>query len=554
MDTNPTSIAAEQSDLRGFLALLRRQRVLILACAVATALATLVSSVMAQEKFAASARLLYTDPGVAAGSIGGGEPERAVDTFVRLATTDNILQPLAGRLGITSTDDIRRATSVTGTPTSNIITVRATAPTAQAAARLANGVARSLISWREANRTRQLEARITFLREQIRGFGGKTSESEIAAASDLRTQLVESQAQLEVPNPELTLVGRATPPDTAFSPRTLRNVLLGLIAGLVLGLCAGALRDRLDRRLRTPDEIEGIYPWPTLGIVPTVDALGEQRTGLVDFAEMSPLADAYRNIRTNLTLVGLDQPDRKVIVVSSAMPGEGKSAAVANLASALAASGKRVMAISADLHAPALHEYLAPKTHSRPGLIEVLARESQPDDAVTRIPTRATRAAKGGAVFMIGNARVFSDPAVLLESAAMAALLKWARERYDVVLIDAPPLLYTAEASLLGRSADSLILIGRVNHLTRHEAARVVRLLETMQIRPLGVIVTGVRETEVEYGYGYRKLPPPQPRLRTRTASRASVPEAVPALEPAPTPASEVQEGAPTRRAARRRT
>ena len=327
------------------------------------------------------------------------------------------------------------------------------------------------------------------------------SPSELAAAADLRTQLSEQQAQLRVPNPELTLVSPASVPESPISPKPLRNALIGFLAGIVLGLGVGMVRDRLDRRLRTVDEVEAAYPWPALGLVPLSESGRERRSGLVDFSHASGLADAYRNVRTNLTLFSLNDSNQKVWAISSAMPGEGKSAAAANLAAACASSGMRALAISADLHAPALHEYVDGMQPNRPGLIEILARQVTPSDAAVEAPLDRPSAARGGNLDVIANARVFSDPATLFQTQTMESLLAWARHQYDIVVLDGPPLLYTAEASLLARLADGLVLVARVNHLTRHEALRACRLLETVKIRPTGVIVTGVRG-EASYGYG----------------------------------------------------
>lgn len=453
------------------------------------------------DKFQSTARILYTDPGAAAGAIGGGDPERAIDTFVRLATTDDVLAPVAPSVGLSSSDEVREGVNVTATANANILNVSAVEASADEAAELANAVASALITWRSDNRQRQLTARIDSLAQQLTALAGKTSPSEAAAASDLRTQLAEARAQREAPDPELTLVNPAAPPDVAFSPMPFRNAIIGLIAGLFLGLGLGALRARFDRRLHKLDEVEHVYPWPVLGLVPAVPGNGRRNSNLVDFTKISALADAYRNIRTNLGLLSIDLADRKVWAISSAMPGEGKSAATANLANAFASGGMRVLAISADLHAPGLHEYYGLKGLTRPGLIEVLAGEVKIADAARPVSSSGTAALRGR-VDLLANERVFSDPAILLQSSAMVDLLTTARRSYDAVVIDAPPLLHTAEASLLGRLTDGLILVARLNHITEHEAQRATRILETMQVQPVGVIVSGVSGDANAYGYG----------------------------------------------------
>lgn len=458
-------------------------------------------SLLQADRYRSVARILYTDPGPAAGAIGGGDPTRAVDTFVRLTTTDDVLQPLVSELDVASTDEIREDVEVTATANANILTVTADASTAPAAAELANAVASGLITWREKNRQEQFAARIASLEQQLNALAGKTSPSESAAASDLRTQIAEARAQRDAPDPELTLVNAAAEPKTAFSPKPVRDGVIGLLAGLFLGLGLGAMRERLDRRIHDLDEIEQAYPWPLLGMVPAIPGNGRRNTNLVDFNSISALADAYRNIRTNLNLLSLDLAERKVWAISSAMPGEGKSAATANLANAFAASGMKVLAISADLHAPGLHEYYGMSGRTRPGLAEVLAGEVKMADAIGPVDAPGIPTLRGR-VDLLANNRVFSDPAILLQSSAMKQLLATARRTYDAVVIDSPPLLHTAEASLLARLTDGLILVARLDHITLGEARRAMRILATMHVEPVGVIVGGVKGEANAYGYG----------------------------------------------------
>ena len=522
VDETSTQPFVEQNDLRSFGSLLRRQSVTIILCGVVTAAATLGVSLMQAEQYRATARVLYTDPGTA-GSIGAGDPARAIDTFTRLATTDDILKPVAKSLSFTTVDELRADVTITGAANANLLDVSAVSLTANGSAALANAVAASLIRWRRENRAEQFQARITFLKQQLNALAGTSSPSQVAAASDLRTQLTEAQAQLSVPNPELTLVSPAATPSAPFSPKPVRNAFIGLIAGLLLGFAVGALRDRLDRKLHGTDDIEQIYPWPLLGVVPAIPGQGRE-VALADFGSMSNLADSYRNIRTNLSLLTRTGDGPSVWAISSAMPAEGKSAASANLAGALASTGLRVLAISADLHSPGLHLYFGVTDRSASGLVEVLRGDATLEQAANGFPVVGGRLGNDGRIDVIANWRVFSDPALLFQSAAMADLLASARKQYDAIVIDAPPLLYAAEASLLARLADGLILVARLELLTRHQAERAKRVLETMQLGPVGVIATGMTTTEAGYGAGYEYRQRPKedatPRSETRAPAR----------------------------------
>jgi len=332
----------------------------------------------------------------------------------------------------------------------------------------------------------------------------------VAAAADLRTQLAQALAELNVPSPELTIVSPAQVPTEPFTPKPVRDGFIGLLAGLVLGVFLAAVRDRLDRRLRSVEHIEQQYPYPLLGIVPHVPG-SDLKTKVIDADPHSVLADAYRTIRTNLMLVTLRNEKEEnqrgdVWVISSAVSGEGKSAAVANLSRALAASGLDVLAISGDLHKPVLHRYFGVAVERWAGLPDVLVGATTLEQTARPVYRGSGVAAKRGSVSLLGNEATFADPGVLYQSPAMGRLLEEARHTYDVILIDTSPVLVTGEASLLARLADGMIMIARLDHVTRHQARRTARALATVGVRPMGVIVTGYRESEAYYGYGYRPV------------------------------------------------
>ena len=173
----------------------------------------------------------------------------------------------------------------------------------------------------------------------------------------MRAQLAQVRAQLSVSTPDLSVLTGAVRPTSPSSPHPTRNAAIGLLVGLVLGILLGVLRDRLDRRTRGIDEVEAVYRAPMLGMVPFTKRRTPRAELLADFSGSGLLADSYRTIRTNLSLFRLNTSDSTVVVITSAIAGEGKSAVAANLAHALSVTGKNVLVVSADLHNPTLHEY-----------------------------------------------------------------------------------------------------------------------------------------------------------------------------------------------------
>ena len=402
----------------------------------------------------------------------------------------------------------------------------------------------------------------------LQQYAGKTDPASVAAASSLRVDLAQAKAELSSVTSPLTILSAATVPSGPSSPHPARDAGIALLAGLVLALMLAAGRDRLDRRIREIEDVEAVYHAPTLGVVPFAHGRKKisRSSQVADFSAATPLADAYRTIRTNLTLMQThDGPS--VMVVTSAMAGEGKSAVTANLAQALSVTGRRVLAISADLHNPALHKYFPggyqesdlfnvaaddplrertlddptlnayfstgygendtakePSPDSRrrrktsglgerwagptrpQGLVPVLASEVPLDKAVYVIPLSAQERERGGSLHLLADGGTFFDPAALLSSDAMRQLLKEASKNYDAIVVDTPPLLANADAALLAQSADILVIVARLDHLTRNQARRAYRTMASMRLSPSGIIVTGEVE-EKAYGYGYGSRP-----------------------------------------------
>ncbi len=558
----PENRIDEGSDLRAFLALFRRHAVLIAVVTILTGVVAYAVTKQEAATYSSTATLLYTEPANATATV---DPARAVSTLVGVGTSNAVLSRVARRHGL-SPAQLETMLTVTGDPNANLITITADSGSPTSAAALAQGVARALINYTATGTKASLRAQIASLKSQLHNFAGRADPSSQAAASDLRLQLAQARAQLSSSSSSLSVVSPATVPSAPSSPHPVRDAGIALFAGLVLALLLAAARERLDHRMRDIEEVEAVYHAPTLGVVPFTN--GGRRTSragqVADFAGAAPLADAYRTIRTNLTLMQMsDGPS--VIVVTSAAAEEGKSAVTANLAQALSVTGKRVLAVSADLHNPALHKYFPGRyqeSHlpdqtdgdplpartiddptvnayfatgygtddgvgdsrrdsskrrevgglgerwtgpSRPkGLVSVLAGEIGLDKAVNVIPLSAQEGERGGSLHLLADDRTFFDPAALLSSDSMRKLLEQASQKYDAVLLDTPPLLANADATVVAQSADIIVIVARLEHLTRNQARRAYRTMASMKLSPSGIIVTGEVEEGAAYGYGYR--------------------------------------------------
>ncbi len=519
---------SDHSDVREVLSLLRRHALLLVVVTVATAVAAFVISAAQPNTYTAGTTLLYTPTA----SPTGGQPDTAtaMQTIQGIGESSAVLAPIAHSYGLGLAElkrDVSLSISVSATSASQILAISSSSRVPAKASSIANALASALIDYRASRQKTLLSSQIAFLRQELQTLAGKTDPSSVAAASDVRTQLVQLRAQQAVFSPDLTVLSPATPPTVASAPHPARNAAIGIFVGLVLGLLLGLLRDRLDRRTHSVEEVESIYRAPTLGRVPFSGRRTSRGDLLADFSGATPLADAYRTIRTNLSLFQLNQSKSTVVLITSAVPAEGKSAVSANLAHALSVTGKRVLALSADLHNPALHEYfgspaeegrgmmipLTPRgetgrgrsPQSRPpgGLIQVLAGEMSLEEGARPIPLTPRERSSGGSLSLLSNSSTFFDPAALFGSGQMDRFFKLAKQQFDVVVVDAPPLLVNADAALLAQTSDVVVVVARLKRLTRNQARRAVRVMAAAHITAAGLIITG-EINEPEYGYSYR--------------------------------------------------
>jgi capsular exopolysaccharide synthesis family protein len=262
---------------------------------------------------------------------------------------------------------------------------------------------------------------------------------------------------------------------------------------LVIALALVLLLERLNRRIREPEELEAIYRLPLLGTVPKSAALA--RAGRERGGKRVPLppeeAERFSLIRARLRFFNVDRQLR-TIVVASAEPGDGKTLVARHLAEAAARLGSRVLLLETDLRHPTLAEQLG--VQPRPGLADVLIGAVAMDQAVASIPLDGASADGAGARGMdllTAGAVLPPNPSELLESRAIDAVLERARLTYDLVVIDTPPLTAVSDAFPLLAKVDGIVLVGRVGRSHRHAAERLRQDLESSGAPLLGVVANG---------------------------------------------------------------
>jgi succinoglycan biosynthesis transport protein ExoP len=391
----------------------------------------------------------------------------------------------------------------------NLVDVIARWSSAAGAADLANAFARATLNIQtvraRANYRRRARVLAVAVASLPKGGAGGYARSVNAD----RIARLQSLGEFATP---VELAIRARPPSAAISPKPVRNALLGLLAGITLGLLAAFIRDALDRRVRTTRDLYSAVDLPVLG---QLDRSLIRRAVAADRAQR-PLSgedvEPFRIVRRNLVyLAGATPP--QVVLVTSAGAGEGKTTVAVGLAGAEARAGRRVILVECDLRRPTLAKRL--KLRPGPGLTDVVTGHASRDAAVATVPVRAD-GARGGreedgafastpAIAVLPAGAPSPSPGELLGSLETQALLAELRDSYDVVILDATPLLGVVDARELIPLTDATVLCVRAASTTRDDL-RAAKAALDMPAHPVGIVLTGARE-DAEPGYAPTSQP-----------------------------------------------
>jgi capsular exopolysaccharide synthesis family protein len=294
------------------------------------------------------------------------------------------------------------------------------------------------------------------------------------------------------------VIDPANLPTSPSSPNHPFDVAAGLFVGLALGAALAFVRDQMQRRIDSPDDVEDVLGVPALATVPRLGLLGRRRSsGLaVDRDSTGSMAHAYRSLRTSL-LAARERNGIRTVLVTSAGAGEGKTTTAANLAAALAEVGAQVVLISADLRKPSLHKIFG--LPEKPGLTEVLANGAKLGRAMRKTSIKNLRVVPSGSV-----ART-TDAANLLESPRMAAILREVGD-VDWVIIDAPPVLGPTDALILTDLADAVLVVIDGGATRERNAVAACRHIVRAGGQILGVVVNKA-EGFNQYQYDYPSRP-----------------------------------------------
>jgi polysaccharide biosynthesis transport protein len=345
----------------------------------------------------------------------------------------------------------------------------------------------------------------------------RDAEADKALYDGLLTKLKEAGISAALQSSNIRVVDPAMIPSFPSRPAKARNVALAFLVGLVGGIGLAILREYMDNTVKTPDDIETLARLPSLAVVPEFEdfngngrrrkilgeALGNGHSRQVELVAQhlpkSQMSEAFRALRTALLLSQAGHPPQ-VILVTSALPREGKTTAAANLAVTLAQLGDRTLLIDADLRKPGVGRLLNMNGGKHAGLSSYLAGVSSLDLVTVQHPSIANLSA-------IPTGPLPPNPADLLSSHRLADAITQLRAKFKFIVIDTPPVMAATDAVILSVKADGVVLVVRSGETPKEAFTRTRDLLVSVNCRLLGVVLNAVNSSAPDYYYSYRYYP-----------------------------------------------
>jgi len=511
-----------KTDLRQYIAILWHwAALLVLAAALAGTLAYVFSS-RQQPTYQASTTVLIDE---APGNKGSADyqsvltSERRARTYTQLLTTGPLLDAVIAKLELRiSAGDLKDEVSVQSVRDTQLIRVAVTDENPQQAARIANTLVQLFAAQTEELQTSRygaskenLQAQMGVLEEQIRQAETelaalKSGASEKVTRDRLETTLAQyrqSYANVLQSYEQVRLaeagtasgvvqVEPATVPTSPVSPRVLFSTALAAVVGLLVAVGLVFLKEALDDSVKGPEELSEQTGLPVLGMIARVRKGGTKP--IVVAEPRSPIAEAFRSLRTNLQFTSVDRPLR-TLLITSPTPSEGKSTLAVNLSAVLAQSGRSVMLVDADMRRPMLHKRL--EVSNRSGLSDLFVQ--QHIDLTTAVRSTGIKG-----VSVVASGAIPPNPAELVGSAKMGDILEHLQMHSDIVVIDSPPVTPVTDAVVLSQHVDGVLLVVRAGETSLGACKQAVEQLRHVGANVIGIVVNDIQLGRSRYSYAYR--------------------------------------------------
>jgi succinoglycan biosynthesis transport protein ExoP len=494
-------------DVPRFLAAVRRAWWLIALIVVPLTGAVLLLSLLLPKSYDATARLVVQDNSLALDGADSETMTRRLATIQTLITSRDVLTRAADELPNETLATLEDKVSASVDDVASIVDVRATDGDAAGAAEIANGVAETFVAQRRgAERARFAQARrgLEAALERLEGEPGSGVE-----AAAIRQRLSELGVAEVAAGDELELAEAARAPEQASAPLPVQNTLFALFAATFLALLTVLGREAVAPRLSGPRELHRLTGLLPLVVLPQTRWRRPGRQAV----------EAYQTLAASLRLQLTES--QRVILVTSAHRGEGRSTVAEGLARALADGGVPTLLVAGDLRRPTLHDRVG--VPLAPGLAEVLSAlgHSTSDDAadVIRAAVHAPKPESGGRLRVLPAGSASQHPAALLSGGGLGVLFDaLARSRYRFVIVEGAPLMGPIDGQLLARWADAVLVVCRLDRISPGEARELAEVLARVDAQALGALVVGGGSASYALGAAMdvTQAPGDAPSLRPR--------------------------------------
>lgn len=499
--------ADSQTDLRGYLLVLRRRKLIIAVTLVVVLGLALAYSFVKTPVYTATATVLVPEQQpTSALNVQNNQLQdpaalqRLLADAQQFAQGDAVKAAAAKAIGFTANVSIGVST------TADVLTFKASSTSPAEAAKIANDYAAAYISANRTNQVSQYTQQVTALESSIAALQAKQASIPPGSAqytalqnsiTALNQSVEQTQAAAQVVNQVgPSVVNAANVPTSPSSPNKTRNGILGVLVGGILGVGLAFLWERLDDGLTSREVVEQVTGGlPVVGLIPMVDAWKAKGSHHIALEEDpgSNIAEAYRTLRTALQFMSIDRPKR-VIAVTSSVPGEGKSTLAANLAVSFIRTGQRVVLVSCDLRRPRIHDFFG--LSNDVGLTSVLLGRVALSDAMLEVSAEPR-------LRVIPSGPIPPNPAEILSLDRIVQVIDSLADYADVVILDCPPVLPVSDTLLISRMADGVLVVASVQQTTTKQLHRTVELLEQVDAPMMGVALNRVPTENSSYGYEY---------------------------------------------------
>jgi non-specific protein-tyrosine kinase len=487
-------------ELKTYSTILWRRKWVIALTAIATLLVVVIGTLMATPMYEASTTLRI--PTARRGSADWVDydvryADRLMNTYAQIATSGPVLEQLAQRFEL----DRPPTVEVENLANSELMQLKVEDPNPVLATYAANALAEILITQSREQFSADRESAQEILSKQLTLVGEELDQARqeydslVASSPDDSERITAARRSIELKEATYgtlleqydqarvrdviqanipSVIEPAEIPGSPTKPNRALNLALGVLAGLIGGVGLAFLLDHLDTRLYTTDQIEHLTALPTLVSVPK--ARKQRQAGFLNGD--TPEGEAFRRLSTKILNLDQDLP-METLVVTSAIPREGKSTITASLAYAMAQSGQRVVLVDSDLRRPTLHKIL--ELPNETGLSNVLKGEASLEQALQQTQTPG--------LYVLTSGPLPPDPASLLNSPEMTNVIKQLGQQFEQVFLDTPSLLAVADAAMLAPLVDGVVLVvGRAQ--VRGEAVQAAyQQLTDVGARSIGIVV-----------------------------------------------------------------